>query len=150
MLAHRLYNIWIVPYPASPEYGPHTIAHMWGYVSLMLLKGHLVCQLNFMLDHRSFTRSRSLCTNRCFHLSSSSLAHFCSDSGHLVRPWRSKAPRPILWCLGVGLFGSPGWVDHWWYLVGRSNLPNHCFSGYFYSTGTKIAQTNWYPWGTRT
>ena len=38
-------------------------------------------------------RSRSLCANRCSHLSNSSQACFCSDSGHFVRPWRSKTSK---------------------------------------------------------
>ena len=38
-------------------------------------------------------------------------------------------------------------MDHWWYLVGRNDLPNHSFCGYFHGTGAQVAQTDWYPWG---
>ena len=38
-----------------------------------------------------------------------------------------RPPRPILFV--IWLFGSPGWVDYWWYLVGRDSLSNHSFVG---------------------
>ena len=43
------------------------------------------------------------------------------------------------------LSSRPGWVDHWWYLIGRHKLPNDYFNGYFHGTGAQIAQTDWHP-----
>ena len=64
-------------------------------------------------------------------LSSNSLACFCSGSGHSFRPWRSRASKTQpLGVFIVASFGSPGWVDHQWYLVGRDYLSNHHFSWY--------------------
>ena len=49
----------------------------------------------------------------------------------------------------VWLFGSPGWVDYQWYLVGRSNLSNHSFCRNFHGMGAQVVQADGYPWGPR-
>ena len=41
-----------------------------------------------------------MCANRCSHLKKSSLACFCSDSDHSLRPWRSKASKTHPFCAG--------------------------------------------------
>ena len=56
---------------------------------------------------------------------------------------------PSFWCFITCLFGSSGWVDHQWYLVGMDNLPNHSFCRYFCSMGTQVAQADGYPWRPR-
>ena len=53
VLAHRLCNGWIADIQHFLDMGPHVILHVRGYVPVMLLKGHLVWQLYFMLDQSS-------------------------------------------------------------------------------------------------
>ena len=56
---------------------------------------------------------------------------------------------PSFWCFVTHLFSSPGWVDHWWCLVGRNNLSNPGFCGYFHDMDTQVVQADGYPQGSR-
>ena len=60
---------------------------------VMLLKGHLVCYFNLVLNQGCFAQVQSLWANRCSHLSSSSLACCSSTSGHSAKPWRFNSFR---------------------------------------------------------
>ena len=84
------------------------------------LKG--VWSVNFILClvRAVFPRSRSLCANRCSHLSNSSLACFCSDLGHSVKPWRSKASKTHPFCAGcfVSTAVLVGWTNGGTWLAG--------------------------------
>ena len=123
------------------EMGLHVIIHVRGYASVVhSLKGiqsvtSIQCLIRVVLP-----RSRSLWANRCSHLSSSSLACSCSALGHSPRPWRSRPPRAILFGVAGGCPQGFLQEDHWWYLVGRHDLPNHCLGGVFNRMSAHISQ----------
>ena len=69
-----------------------TSSYMWeGICQLCSLKGVQSVTSILYLIRAVLPRSRSLCADSCSHLSSNSLACFCSDLGHSWRPWRSRA-----------------------------------------------------------
>ena len=126
-LAHGLCDFQIAPISS--------ISLMW---SLMWGGVHWKCSLKgiwsvtsiLCLIRAVLPRSRSLCTNRCFHLSSNSLACFCSDSGQSQRPWRSRASNPYpFWALW---FDSSevlvGWTTSGTWLAGAT-CPTTVFVG---------------------
>ena len=93
-LANRLCDLWMAPISNISWIWALTLLYIWGGIHLYhSLKGICSVSLILCLIRAVFPRSRLLCTNRCSHLSSSSLACFCSDSGHSFRPWRSKASK---------------------------------------------------------
>ena len=128
-LANGLGDLWIAPISNISWIWALMLSYIWGGMHLYCsLKGICSVSLILCLIRAVLPRSRLLCRNRCSHLSSSSLAHFCSDSGHSFRPWRSKASKTHPFGTFVMVpWAAPGQVDHWWYLVGRDYLTNHCF-----------------------
>ena len=93
-LAHGLCHLWIAPISNISWIWALTSSYMWGGMHLYLsLKGVCSVSLILCLIRAVLPRSRLLCANKCSHLSSSSLACFCSHSGHSFRPWRSKASK---------------------------------------------------------
>ena len=93
-LTHGLCDLQIAPISNISWIWALMSSYIWGGMHLYLsLKG--VCSVNLILCliRAVLPRSWSLCANKCSHLSSSSLACFCSDSGHSFRPWRSKASK---------------------------------------------------------
>ena len=93
-LTHRLCDLWIEPISNISWIWALTSSYIWGGMHLYhSLQGICSVSLIFCLIRAVLPRSRSLCANRCSHLSSSSLACFCFDSGHSFRPWRSKASK---------------------------------------------------------
>ena len=93
-LAHGLCDLWMAPISNISWIWALTSLYMWGGMHLYLsLKGVWSVSLILCLIRAVLPRSRSLCANKCSHLSSNSLACFCSDSGHSFRPWRSRASK---------------------------------------------------------
>ena len=132
---------WMAPISNISWIWALTSSYMWGGMCLYLsLKGVWSVSLILCLIRAVLPRSRLLHANKCSHLSNNSLACFCSDSGHSFRPWRSRASKTQpLGVFIVASVSSPGWVDHWWYLVGRDYLSNHHFSWYFHGMSAHIA-----------
>ena len=75
------------------DMGPHVIIHTRGYALATLLEGHLIHQLYFMLGQSSFAQIQVTVCKQMLPFEQQPLACFCSDSGHSVRPWRSKASK---------------------------------------------------------
>ena len=120
-LAHRLCDLWIAPISNISWIWALTSSYIWGGMHLYCsLKGVCSVSLILCLIRAVLPRSRLLCTNRCSHLSSSSLAHFCSDSGHSFRPWRSKASKthPLGAFVMVSLAVLVGWTTGGTWLAG--------------------------------
>ena len=112
-LAHRLCDLWMAPMSNISWILALRSSYIWGGICLYLsLKG--VCSINqiLCLIRAVLPRSRSLCANKCSHLSSSSLTCVCYDSGHSFRPWRSKASKtqPLGAILAVSLAVLVGWI----------------------------------------
>ena len=122
--------------------GALTASYIWGGIHLYhSLKG--ICSVNLILCliRAVLPISRLLCTNRCFHLSSSSLACFCSDSGHSFRPWRSKASKnhPIDALLVVSLAVLVRWTTCGTWLAGIT-WPTTVFTGIYMMQVLKLCR----------
>ena len=97
------------------------LLYIWGGIHWYCsLKGICLVSLILCLIREVLPRSRLLCTNRCSHLSSSSLSCFCSDSGHSFRPQRSKASKtyPLGTLVTVSLVVLVRWTTSGTWLAG--------------------------------
>ena len=120
-LTHRLCDLWIAPISNISWIWALTSSYILGGMCLYLsLQG--VCSVNLILCliRAVLPRSRLLCANRCSHLSSSSVACFCCDSGHSFRPWRSKASKthPLGAFVAVSLAVLVRWTTSGIWLAG--------------------------------
>ena len=109
---------------------PHVVIHVGRYTSVAFFEGCLIYHLYFVFDQTSFAQVQVTMCNRCSHLSSNSLACFCSHMGHSWRPWRSRASKThTFWGLWVDtLEVLVGWTTSGTWLAGAT-CPTTAFAG---------------------
>ena len=120
-LAHGLCDLRMAPVSNISWIWALMLSYIWGGIcQYHSLKGICLVSVILCLIRTVLPRSRSLCANRCSHLRSSSLACFCSNSGHSFRPWRSKASRthPLGTLVTVSLVVLVGWTTGGTWLAG--------------------------------
>ena len=130
------------------DMGVHIIVYVGRYMSVMLLEGCLIHYLYFVFGQSSFTEVQITVCKQVLPFEQQLSGLLLLWFGSFFETLEAQGLQdPSLLGFLAWLFRSPGWMDNWWYLVGRDNLPNHSLCRNFHSTGTQVVQRDRYPGG---